>query len=1146
MVATVSKISNAAQAATYYYQADPYFKENGRFYGLTAERLGLTNLPMDHSIFKMLVSGKIPTKLLSPEQQNGNADNRIARNFYIHSQQPHPGAAITDPANGLRKLSECGLATVGKSERAGVLSIDAQPDRSALEGVRRPDSEQLAQLKAEKFEEFIRVHRGGKNQRPGTDITFSAPKGLSILALAKGHEDLIEFHREAIKETMAALEKQAGCRITQDKQTSEIITGNYLIAGFDHSTTRPVTVAQLEKLGGTHAETAARLRAEGRDSIVGMNVHSHQFVMNLTWCEESQSFKAIDNNPIFKDQMLAGAMYHAALASKCRAAGYQLRDFGANGEFEFAAVDEKLIKALSVRGAMIEQELEKSGKVRATSTAREKDAINLATRNAKDHGADGTNPVPGWQSDLAEAERATGCTIDKAMAAAAIEHREEQGGPRTGREGVDSALRHLMEKSSIVKEGDVIRWAIANARGYYTPAAVETALVEMKASGEILGGEMKRQDGPGAAKAAAAFKESEATAGMIKYARSVAKQKGIEAPASKRFEDFRAFLDEHAPAKLGLKNLEEQEGSAANRRAGEIVLTTRDAQSRERNMLASVKAGQGTMTAIMSREAAGKTLAARNAAMQKDVFDKAKAKGKTTTEAAAAANKAGMNPGQCEAAELILTSTDRVNVILGVAGAGKSFTLGQSKEIIEQQATTMGLQIHGVAPSHQAKNELKEVTGAGDTLQAFLTNPKEWQKFGKRHLLIVDEAGMASTKQMAELERISAKQGFRYFLVGDLRQTAAVDAGKPLEQISKIARKAEMNDSVRHKTAHLAESAKLAAEGRMAESLERLGSVKEIKSDGERRKYIADRFISIGQQAETEARAAGKPEIQVKVAGELARKETLLLTTTNDARKEINQHVRESLGLAGAGREIDSLSQKNTSAEERKFLKTYRAGEVLQFSSEYKSLDVKSGDRLTIAELKSDRMILTDRAGNIREFRPANFNPDNWGIYRPERIELAPGDRVRLRENQKDFQNGDWGKVVSIDEKAVQIQSERDPKKIWHIKHAERALCVDHGYAMTAHGAQGATKDRTLVDMDTRSPTLNKETAYVMDTRSRFEVEIVSNDLKKLPDVISQAGHKPNALDLDQYAKTDLKQEHATAPETAMLSEPEHGQGFGI
>jgi len=732
------------------------------------------------------------------------------------------------------------------------------------------------------------------------------------------------------------------------------------------------------------------------------------------------------------------------------------------------------------------------------------------------------------------------------MLNAATEYKEEQGVPRTGREGVDSALRHLMEKAGIVKEADVTRWAIANSRGYYTPAAVEMALVEMKASGEIVAGEMKREDAPGAAKAAESFKESEATAGMIKYARSVAKQKGIDAPESKRFEDFRLFLDKHAPSnKLGLKDLDEHEAAAPNSRPGEVVLTTREAQNRERDMLASVKTGQGTMAAIMSKETAGKTLAERNAAMQKTVFDKARADGKPPAQARRASKSAGMNEGQREAAELILTSKDRVNVILGVAGSGKSFTLGQTKEIIEQQAKEMGLKIHGVAPSHQAKNELKEVTGAGDTLQAFLTNPKEWRKFGKDHLLIVDEAGMASTKQMAELERISATQGFRYFLVGDLRQTAAVDAGKPLEQIAKVAPKAEMNISVRHKTEHLAQSAKLAADGRMAESLERIGGVKEIKSDSERRKHIADRFIAIGKHAETEARTAGKPEIEIKKAGEHARKETLLLTTTNEARKEINQHVRKSLGLAGTGREIDSLSQKNTSTEERKFLKTYKPGDVLQFSAAYKNMDVKSGDRLSVAEIKSDRLILSDAAGKTREFRPANSKAENWGIYRPERIELAAGDRVRLRENQKDFQNGDWGKVISIDEKRVQIQSERDPKKTWNINHAERALCVDHGYAMTAHGAQGATKDRTLVDMDTRSPTLNKETAYVMNTRSRFEVEIVSNDLKKLPDVISRAGNKPNALDLDKYTKTDLNQERTTTPEKAQLRQTEQEQDFG-
>lgn len=1036
MVATISSLKNAAQAAFYHHHDDYYFKDNGpsSWSGKTAQRLGLSG-PVDQGIFRQLLAGKIPAEL------NGG--------------------------------------------------IPAQ------------------------------IHRGGQKQRPGVDLTFSAPRSFALLALSGKRPDLVKLFDEAVQETLGAIEKEAGCRVTQDKQTREAITGNYVFAEFNHSTSRPVTLAQLENLGPKYAAEAARLRESGAAYAVDMNLHKHVLALNMTWCEETNSYKAIDNHPLFRDQMAIGAMFHSNLATKCRAAGLALRDFGDNGTFELAAVDQRLVDKFSLRSALIEAELAKQGLTRETATAKQLQTATLKTRNAKDHGVDRSELSADWQERLDRYEKELGVSLETALTAEFV---AEEGGPRTSRAGIESGLRHYMERSSIVKEADVVRWAIAHSRGYYTIADIRRELDYMKQSGELIAGEVTKTRAPGAEKQDRAFNEADATPGMVKYARAIAEQKGLPPPESSKFSDIRSFLDIHAPQKIGIEERGTGYDSAAGNptRQAETVLTTRAAQERERQMLQSVQSGHGTMQAVMTHADADRILSARNKAMQHAVWTKAIENGKTPCDADAAAAKIGLNAGQQDAARLILTSSDRVNVILGVAGAGKSFTLGQAKTIIEEQAATMGLKIHGVAPSHQAKSELKQVTGAGDTLQAFLTSPKEWQKLGKSHLLIVDEAGMASTKQLAELERISTKQGFRYFLVGDLRQTAAVEAGKPLEQIAKVTKTIEMNESVRHKTAHLQESARLAASGKMAESLAPL-SVKEIKDASERRKYLADRFVSIGRQAEDNARASGKTDHDARAAGLAARKETLLLTTTNAGRQEINRFVRQNLGLAGQGKEIDTLHQKDTTAESRRFLMNYKTGDVLQFSAAYRSLGVNSGDRLTVAEIQSDRLILSDKTGLPHEFKPTSFKTENWGLYAPEKIELAVGDHVRMRENTAQFQNGDFGTVLFLDGKTLKIQSEKEPQQVWTIALNDRATCIDHGYAMTAHGAQGATRDRTLVDMDTTSLTLSKETAYVMNTRSRRELEIVTNNAAALPSAISQAAYKPNALDTEHSHVAEIE-----------------------
>ena len=176
--------------------------------------------------------------------------------------------------------------------------------------------------------------------------------------------------------------------------------------------------------------------------------------------------------------------------------------------------------------------------------------------------------------------------------------------------------------------------------------------------------------------------------------------------------------------------------------------------------------------------------------------------------------------------------------------------------------------------------------------------------------------------------------------------------------------------------------------------------------------------------------------------------------------------------------------------------------------------------------MNGDHLLLADRQGKTHIFRPANFNTEKWNLFKPGQIELAAGDRVRMRETREKegFQNGDWGKVISIDEKSVQIQSERDPKKVWDINHAEKELIINHGYAMTAHGAQGATRDGAVCEFNHNSPVLCYETAYVPITRARHDAILVLSDIEKVKAKIGIAATKRNALDFDQYIKAPAKE----------------------
>lgn len=71
----------------------------------------------------------------------------------------------------------------------------------------------------------------------------------------------------------------------------------------------------------------------------------------------------------------------------------------------------------------------------------------------------------------------------------------------------------------------------------------------------------------------------------------------------------------------------------------------------------------------------------------------------------------------------------------------------------------------------------------------------------------------------------------------------------------------------------------------------------------------------------------------------------------------------------------------------------------------------------------------------------------------------------------------------------------------------------DHGYAVTAHGAQGQTRGRVLVHVDTSQRQLTgHEKWYVSISRARGDLAIYTDGADSLPGRISRSMQKESAL----------------------------------
>ena len=143
-----------------------------------------------------------------------------------------------------------------------------------------------------------------------------------------------------------------------------------------------------------------------------------------------------------------------------------------------------------------------------------------------------------------------------------------------------------------------------------------------------------------------------------------------------------------------------------------------------------------------------------------------------------------LRPEQKHAVEFVLRSRDRAVSISGAAGTGKTATLQELRRGLMEA----GREVLAVAPTMSAVEELQKV-GFADaiTVERLLQDPRI--RGGIRgKVIILDEAGMVSARQMADLLRLAEECSLRVVFSGDTKQIRSVEAGDALRILEKESR----------------------------------------------------------------------------------------------------------------------------------------------------------------------------------------------------------------------------------------------------------------------------------------------------------------------------------------------------------------------
>lgn len=349
----------------------------------------------------------------------------------------------------------------GKGAKDLNLSGTVEPDLflQLLEG-RMPSGQQLGIVNKDKEIEH----------RPATDITLSAPKSISILALVGGDKRLLEVHNKAVRTTLDAIEHMAAeARVTFNGETGYEKTDNLVISLFQHTTSR-----ELDAL-----------------------LHDHCLIMNMTkrkdneWRSLSSRARNDKTNPdngfreiLYRNQHYFGLIYNSTLAKGSCDIGYDIEVKDQYGNFEIKGVPQFFINKSSKRRQQILGRMDEKG----VSSAKAAEKANLDTRRQKES-VDSQLLGELWKEEAkSQGVNLSGLIeASKTKCKGVIERPEGLLVSETAKEALNDAIEHLSPYRTQLKHADLVRMAYVFATGTVHHMEIEAEIAKRFGEKELMG-----------------------------------------------------------------------------------------------------------------------------------------------------------------------------------------------------------------------------------------------------------------------------------------------------------------------------------------------------------------------------------------------------------------------------------------------------------------------------------------------------------------------------------------------------------------------------------------------------------------------------------------------------------------------------------
>jgi ATP-dependent exoDNAse (exonuclease V) alpha subunit len=409
-----------------------------------------------------------------------------------------------------------------------------------------------------------------------------------------------------------------------------------------------------------------------------------------------------------------------------------------------------------------------------------------------------------------------------------------------------------------------------------------------------------------------------------------------------------------------------------------------------------------------------------------------------------------------------------------------------------------GREVLAIAPTMSAVEELHKVGFRDAITIERLLEDQRIQAALRAKVLIVDEAGMVSGRQMREILRFTEEHSARLVFSGDTKQIQSVEACDALRVLEKESRlkSIELREVKRQTAKEYREAIKeLRKEpARGFEKLEAIGAVHEVA--------WLDRAQAVAQ-AFTDAELQGR--------------NTLVVCATHEEIDRVTEAIRsmrKKRGKLGECVQIGRDVSLNFTTAQKSDIRIFHSGQFLVFHRAVKG--IAKNEAVEVDQVEDKRVIVRNERGELRAITTKQTKSFDVCERRP--FEVAPGDKLLITANR--WESGfrvTNGEIVTVNRIGKNGAISLEDGRILPPNFRQ----FTHGYAVTAHRSQGKSVDSVIISADG----MKKELFYVAASRGRESVQVITSDKELLRESIGCSMARQSASELVRRLRPGLHQE---------------------